>query len=146
MSNISLIYDGLVSLIETTLPTYTRLPDGYGVGGNNDINLNQGFSVGFGTGENTKRLVCGNISIARSFNVSFTKLRAFTDENAIGRATEEKALMDDAFAVYDALRDTDYLGGVQVSNLAYDSDGGIEFSEDNQHLIINSVITAEYFE
>jgi len=146
LSNISLIYDGMVDLVSATLPTYTRLPDSYGVGGNNDINLNQGFSVGFGSGENTNRQICDKISIARLFNVRFTKLRAFTDDNAVGRATEEKALMDDAFSLYNILRETDYLGGVQVSSLAYVSDGGIEFSEDNQHLIINSVISAEYFE
>jgi len=101
LSNISIIYDGMVDLVSATLPTYTRLPDSYGVGGNNDINLNQGFSVGFSSGENTNRQICDKISIARIFNVRFTKLRAFT---------------------------------------------GIEFSEDNQHLIINSVISAEYFE
>jgi hypothetical protein len=146
LSNVSLVYDGLVSLIEDALPDYTRLPDSYGVGGNDDISMISGFSVGFGPGLNTKRFICGKVSILRTFNIRFTKLRAFTDENAIGRATEEKALMDDSFSIYDLLEDTTSLGGVQVSSLYYDADGGIEFSEDNQHSIINAAISAEYFE
>jgi len=146
MSNVSLIYDGLVSLIAAALPTYTRLPDAYNIGGDNDVSMNSGFSVGFGEGLNTKRTVCNKISIVRVFNVRFTKLRAFTDENAIGRALECKALMDDSFSIYDLLEETTHLGGVQVSSLYYESDGGIEFSDDNKHLIINAAISAEYFE
>lgn len=145
MSNVSLIYDGLVDLIQGALPDYNRLPDAYAVGGNDDIRLNSGFSVGFGSGLNTKRLVCGNISIVRTFNVRFTKLSASTEDDEIGRSAEEKALMDDAFSIYDLLETTDYLGGVQVSSLYYETDEGITFSEDGQHLIINAAISAEYF-
>jgi hypothetical protein len=145
MSNISLIYDGLVSAIQAELTDYEQLPDAYDIGGNDDIRMISGFSVGFGASINTKRLICNKISIERTFNLRFTKLRAATEDDVTGRATEEKALMDDAFSIYDLLRTTNVLNGIQVV-IDYESDGGIEFSEDGQHLIINAAISAEYFE
>ena len=145
-SNISLIYDGLVTAIQTELTSsYTRLPDSYNVGGNNDMGLNSGFAVGFGGGINTHQLICNKISILRTFNLRFTKLAASTDDDAVARSAEEKTLMDDSFSVYELLRLTDTLGGIQVV-INYQNDNGIEFSEDKQHLIINAAISAEYFE
>ena len=145
MANASLIYDGVVSLIQTVLPDHVRLPDGYDVGGNDDLSLNKGFSVGFGSALNTQRLQCNKISIERNYNLRFTKLAAASSSDEIGLADEQKALMNEAFLVYDELRKTNTLNNITV-NINYVSDGGIEFSEDLQHMIINAVVSAEYFE
>jgi hypothetical protein len=145
MANSSLIYDGIVSLIEGILPDHIRLPDGYEVGGNDDLSLNQGFSVGFGSGINTQRLQCNKISIVRTYNLRFTKLAAASSSDAIGLSDEQKALMNEAFLVYDELRKTNTLNDITV-NINYQTDGGIEFSEDLQHMIINAEVSAEYFE
>jgi hypothetical protein len=127
------------------LTDYHRLPDAYDEGGNDDLRLKSGFAVGFGSGLNTKRVVCGKITIARVYKVRFTKLRAARQEDAVGRSAEEKTLMDDAFSIYDLLETTDHLGGVHVSSLYYETDEGLTFSEDGKHLIINAAISAEYF-
>ena len=145
MANDSKVYDGIVSLIQGVLPNHVRLPDSYVVGGNDDLSLNQGFSVGFGGALNTKRTQCVKTSTLRTFNLRFTKIAGAAHSEAVELANEQKALIDEAFLVYDELRKTNTLNGITV-NIDYESDGGIEFSEDQQHMIINAEVSAEYFE
>ena len=145
MSNVSDIYDGLITIVQTVLPDYTQLPDAYFTSGNNDIDMISGFSLGFGEGSNTKREFCRSISIERTFNLRLTRLRAVTDEDVSGRSTEEKQIMDDLFLVADELNKTTTVSGHDIT-INYETDTGIVLTEDEQHLTINATIVVEYFE
>jgi len=149
MANMTLIYGGLISLIESTLPTYTRLADALDVTANDILRINKGYSLAIDGGENTFRQICPDqISVSRTFTVTLTNLYTANETDAVGRATLENALYEDAHALWKAVWPITHLGGVQVSNVHYSSDEGIAslFGENLQAISIVSVITAEYFE
>jgi hypothetical protein len=147
MSNTSDIYDGLVSFIEGLLPAYYRLPDAYEPTSNDILKLAKGFSVGFGPGENTERLISDcSFSTSRNFIVVFSNLYASVESNAIKRGSLEKALLEDAFSVWYALQKITVLNGVEVTNVKYSDDSGIEYLGDKtRHIAIVSNISLEYF-
>ena len=90
---------------------------------------------------------CNQISTARAFRFVVSKLYASSEIDPLARALEELALYDDAFKVWKELQKVSVLGGVQVSDAKYVTDGGIEYLGDDQKVItIVSAISAEYFE
>jgi len=147
MSNGSLIFDGLITLIESKLPAYHRMADAYDIESNEILTLEQGYSLGIAGGENTERTMCDNLYINRAYNFTVSKLYTALETDPVARATQEKALYEDAFLVWRELQKVTALGGVQVFSAKYITDEGIEYLGDDQKIItIVSAISAEYFE
>jgi hypothetical protein len=146
-TNLSLMYDGLVAYIKGKLPAYIQLADAYDPVLNDSLRLQKGFSVGIGSGVNTERQFgCPQLSLERTFNVTFTNLYSANETDASARATVEKTLMDDAFDVWKGLESITYLGAVQT-NVKYVDDSGIQpLDGEYKYITVVSVITAEYFE
>jgi len=148
MSNGSLVYDGLITLIESKLTAYHRLADAYEIGDNDLIRLEKGYSLGIAGGENTERYLDGvQLTIDRAYNLTLSNLYTAHETDPIERATQEKALYEDAFLVWKELQKISVLNGVQVIRARYVTDQGIEYIEDDRKVItIVSAISAEYFE
>jgi hypothetical protein len=148
MANATLIYGGLISLIETKLPAYSRLADAYDVEANDALRLQKGYSLGISTGENTFRYIEGSqLASRREFILSFANVLSADSLDASGRASAELSLFEDVFSVWKELQKTTVLGGVQVAECGYISDNGIEYLGDVQKtIVIVSAVSAEYFE
>ena len=147
MANGSLVFDGLITLIESKLPAYHRMADAYDIERNEILSLEQGYSLGMAGGENTERTICDSLYINRAYNFTVSKLYSAIETDAVARATQEKALYEDAFLVWRELQKVQYLNGVQVFSAKYITDDGIEYLGDEQKIItIVSAISAEYFE
>jgi len=146
MANISLVYDGLITLIEAALPAYKRLSDAYEAEDNDWLRIVKGYSLGFTEGTNTNREICPDVSIARGFTFTLTNLYAANDADPVARSAVEKSLLEDAALVWKQVELTDELNGVQTPNATYVSDGGIEYINDKKAISITSAITVEYYE
>ena len=149
MANISLIYDGIITLVEAQLSTYSRLADAYNVESNDILRLVKGYSVGFGPGNNTERYITdGMLTTEHTFTLTLTNLFTANDADPSGRATIEKSLMEDAYKIWKKLQTTNYFGSIQVANCKYINDNGIEYTFGDNHKAISviSTLSVEYFE
>lgn len=147
MSKASDIQIALNTLIETTLPGYVKLPDAYDSQDNAVIQLEKGYSVGFGIGINNTDIICkGKIRVGRSYNIVLTNVYV-SNLDAGYRESLEQSLMDDA---YDLLKQIDCnptLGGLSV-NSQYQDDSGIEYLdlESKQFILLTLTVLVDYFE
>jgi len=149
MAKISLIYDGLISLIEDQLTGYTRLANAYDIESNDILRVVKGYSVGFSSGSNTDRYICDEkLTTNREFIFTVTNLMTANEADATGRAVIEKSIIEDCYKVWKKLQSTYYLGIVQVASCKYLEDAGIEYTfGDNQKAIsVISSLSIEYFE
>jgi len=149
MAKLTSIYNGLHTFIQGKLPTYSRLADAYDVELNNNLALQNGYSLALLDGENTElEFSCDDrMSVERSFILTFTNIYAANRADQTARGDAEVALIEDAMKIWKGLVPITHLGGVQVANAKYLNDGGIEYLGDTQKFItIVSAISAEYFE
>jgi hypothetical protein len=149
MTTFTKVYDALVSLIGTELAGYNRLANAYDVVQNDYLSVVKGYSLSIGQATNTERHICGGeLTTAYEFTLTTTKLSTANDEDATGRASLEKSLVEDVRKVYKKLQSTTVLGTIQVSNVKFLSDDGIQYlyDLDNKVMGITSVITLEFFD
>jgi len=149
MANLSSIYDGLITLIQTQLPAYIRMADAYDVTNNDILSIIKGYSLAIKSGVNTQRnITCAELSSERTFELTLTNLYTANDNDPTGRATIEKSIMEDAFKVWKSLQAIHSLGGVQISGALYSDDTGLEYldTEDGKAITVVSSILVEYFE
>lgn len=147
MSDISTVHAAYISLIETALPTYVRIPDPYDPEKNASLILDKGYGLGFGPANNTERMKCPQLSIAREFFVVLTNKIVSLENDSNQRGSIEKSLFEDHFALVKAVEADPTLGGAAVIT-KYVSDGGLEFlnGEQAKHFLIEIVFESEYFE
>lgn len=149
MANLSSIYDGLITLIQSKLTTYTRMADAYDVENNDMLSIVKGYSLGILDGSNTQRTItCDQLSSVRNFQFTVTNFYTANDNDPSGRASVEKSLIEDAFLVWKALQAIHSLGGVQISGALYVDDTGIQYleAENGKAISVVSTISVEYFE
>jgi len=152
MAAFTSIYNGLITLIETKLSTYTRLADAYDLENNDILRIVKGYSLAIADGVNTERTICNELSVERNFIFKLTNLMSANELDPIARAVIEKSIIEDAILVWKELQKTHYLGTVQVSSVKYLSDEGLEYIfkasdvQSSKAIGIASLITLEYFE
>lgn len=142
MSNISDIYDSLVTRLQAVFPNHTRLPHSAFLENNPSFFLRQGYGVHFGPAVNPERLVGCQYSIDRSFLVSLTREDVATNLDPVVTATAQKNLMEDLKLIIDDLHQN------TTFKFRYVSDGGIipVFDDKKKFLFIENVFNVEYFE
>ena len=155
MSNISSIYDGLVTRISTVLPNHNRLPFAVDIDQNIESRMVKGWGLSFAGGAvNTKRVMAGQdgkMSIDRTFLVSIVRKVYAQDQNIASRALAEKQLLEDHKLLVEDLEKDPSLGlsanGLCI-NARYEGDSGLEFAipDERQFIMIVSSINIEYFE
>jgi hypothetical protein len=147
MSNITSVYNSIVSLVATALPSYERMADAYIIEENSRLTQDLGFSVAISQGANTQRQIGGScLSTQRGFIISLSNLYA-DEQDPVARAAGEKSIYEDLFLIQTAAIKDVQLGGNTV-NFWYDSDSGIDFIDPQrqQFIRILAVFTAEYFD
>lgn len=147
MSNISTIYDGLVTRLAALFPNHHRLGNPYDLEVNPDLTLTQGWGLAVGGGANTERYVGCQASVERTFTVIITRRYIARENDADTKATTEKLLLEDLKTlVNDA--ESNYSIDSSTAIIKYVSDSGIEPVRESQenYLHLSVVLTAEYFE
>lgn len=149
MSNITIIYDGMITLIGSKLTGYSRLADAYNVESNDILRIVKGYSLGLGSGSNTERYISdGILTTDRLFTLTLTNLLTANEADPIAKAIIEKSILEDCYKVWKQLQITNYLSTVQVANCKYIEDTGVEYTFGDNHKAISviSTLSVEYFE
>lgn len=141
-TKITAIYDRLITDIEATLTTYTRIPNPYAADQNPELFLRKGYGLGIGPAENTRRLICGFFSINRIFTIILVNQILTTDTNSSSRGTFERDMMEDHYSLINALEVDNNLGGNAVKTM-FTSDSGIQFVEGDMGKYVMCEITLE---
>ena len=147
MSKVSDIHDNLVALVRSILTTHKELPNPYIPEENNELYLTKGFGVAVGPGNRTDRLISCKHSYQRDYVVLLTRKMEATDHQTSRRQTVAKDILDDHFAVMDALEKDSTLSGEAIK-AEFFSDSGIEFIEvdTSRYFIMSIDVTTEYLE
>lgn len=147
MSKSSEIRDALSALIEDTLPGYVKLPDSIESSDNAVINLDKGYSVGYGPAVNESDIICpNNTRIERAYALVLTNAYV-ANLDADYRESLEDSLLDDVENLVSQIEINNTLGGLSV-NSTYSDDGGIEYltAGEKQFLVIVLTITVDFFQ
>lgn len=147
MSKISNIYDGLVSQMETTLSSHTRIPNPYDLTQNNEQFLTLGWGIAIEDAERTDRSMCNKIWIRRTFLIKITRLVATLEMAVDERVTAEKALLEDLKSVYNDLY-SENLSIADANLIEVIPDDGVEFIKGDKFDFVSATVTvtAEYNE
>jgi hypothetical protein len=147
MRNVLAAYYNLINKIEATLTSYTRIPNPYETSENPSLFLRKGYGLGFSNGENTNRQICDKFSVRRSFTLVLINQVFSTEMNSSGRASFERSLMEDHYAIINAIEKDVNLGG-KVSQVSYQNDSGIDYVENDteKFILISSTFDIEYLE
>lgn len=150
MSAMSTAYDLLVTRLDAALPAasgYTRIPNPYNLGENDQNILRQGYGLALGPANNAKSELSCNMQIQRIFNVVVAREFLKLEHDVDGGQDVDKALMEDMRLV---LRDFETYTSLNSGNviMGYDSDGGIELlkAESRSFLFLRAQFTMKYFE
>jgi hypothetical protein len=146
-TKVTSVYDALVTLIGTTLSTYTKIINPYIPEDNSELFLVKGYGVGFGNGENTERQLSCKLSVLRTFKVILVNQVVLTDHDELGHASLEKTILEDSIKILSALETNTTLNGNAIKSI-YRTDSGIEFLEGDRskYLLLEIDIECEYFE
>jgi len=145
MSKISTVYDELIALVPTILTAHTQLNNPYLLEDEADIQMERGWTLGFGDGENTMRVVGSKISYRRTFILTITR-RVFGHlRDYEARIAVEKLLLDDQKALINGI---DKYTSNNFAKIEFVGDNGLEFLSGDRFgiLLIQNNVAVEYFE
>jgi hypothetical protein len=147
MSNVSSIYDAIITRIQAVLPTAQRLSNPFVLEENDVLVLKNGFGLKMGSGRNTRRLVLPKLSIERVFTVVLTRQIYALDTNPSGKAATEKQLLEDQVSLIKDIENDPTIGQVTMKAV-YDTDTGVNFLSSNDEQFYGTEIEyrIEYFE
>lgn len=146
-TNITAIYNRLITDIETALSTYVRIPNPYAPEENPELFLRKGYGIGIGPAENTRRYICGFYSLKRSFSVLLINKIEATDSNSSARGSIEITMIEDHKSLMDALESDNNLNGNAVS-VMFTNDSGIQFVQGDigKYVLCELTFEVEYLE
>jgi hypothetical protein len=128
MTQVTTVYNNLVTLVSTALASHKRLSNPYSVGMSVSTQMAKGYGVAIGTAENTNRVISGSATLRREFRIVLSLQCTARETDGSARGTVEKALMEDSITVIKALElDPSLLQSAM--NSQYAGDTGIEFIE-----------------
>lgn len=147
MSKIADISDAIVSSLQTTLPTFARIPNPYAVSENTAILLKKAFGVAIGPGVNTQRYVGCLVSWERNYTINLITQVVNTENDTAGRFSVEKDLIDSHRAILMAFEGNSTLGGICIKAIVTD-DSGIQYVDGQQgkFLAVEMSLAVEYQE
>lgn len=148
MSKISTIYDALITGIESRLTTHRRIPYPYEPEKNNEQILDKGYGLMVGPVTNTQRELCDRIYLRRTFSIILTERFWATSQDASGKATTEKAILESMQTLYSWLEKVGAIStDAKIATVTLDD--GIQvvgFGTDFPFYQLTSSVEIEYFE
>lgn len=146
MSKITTIYNQWETVVESLLPSYTKIVNPYQLDDNPEILMRSGYGILMGPAINRNRILSCKVSIERTFSMFLVNHITTTPNQKVNMANLEKAIMEDQFLI---LKDIELNASLTAAErAAYQGDGGIEFleGESSRHLLLETQFLVEYFE
>lgn len=147
MSNITDIYNAIVTQVATLFPNKRELSDSLIIDNNDELALEDGYGIYFGPATNTLRQIGCKFSIRRDIIITLTQSVRAGHKSITKIQTAEKALLENHFTLINDFSKNENIGAV-VSKRDYISDTGLErvFGERRNFIMIESIFAIEYFE
>lgn len=147
MSAISNIYDAIKTRVATIYPTKRELSDSLFIDNNDELSLNDGYAIHFGTGVNTNRQLGCQYSLQRVITITLTRLIKGTHKDIDKIETIEKLILEDHILLVKDFTENENIGAVVVKR-DYVTDGGIErvFTDKKNFIMMETTFQIEYFE
>lgn len=146
MSNITTIYNSLISMMTTVFPNKMRLSDAQISENNDEMALADGWSLYIGAGTNTNRTFDCNYSLSRDVSITLTKAFYGGHKATTILDTTSIALLEELHTLIDYNLNNQIAG----TNIAFNfiGDNGLErvFGESKTFIMIKANFQVEYFE
>lgn len=145
-TEVTSLYDSLVSSIGTLLPNHKRLSNPYALEQNNDQILEKGWGLAVRAGTNTNRQIGCKLSVEREFEIHITRKYFAREFDVTKKASTEKDLLEDMQLIIDNMEENSSLSSGSYL-VKYIGDSGIINVRDVQDafLAITISVTVEYF-
>ena len=146
MSKVSDVYDRILLLLETELPSYAQIPNAYDLGANANLFVQKGYAIGFGPAINTEKFTDCNLSVNRTFSIVLTQQVTANITDFDGVNAVAKQLFEDQYKIIKAIEKDPQLMDTSVTK--FTGDGGLEFLTAGQakYFLIEMQFDSEYFE
>ncbi len=139
-TEITTIYTGLVTRIETLLSTHKRLTNPYDLAGNSDQILAKAWGLCLRPGANTRRIMsCAN-TVKRNFTIPITRKFVSRELDATKKADCERDLMEDLQILIDDFEKNNALIDTGKYTVSYNGDTGIVPVKQNQDAFLAVVV------
>jgi len=147
MSIVTDIYDELVTLIETELPTAKKLPNPYAILSNPAIYLRYGYGLTIDAGTNTNRYVGCISTWQRDYTITIIKQVFTVEHDTTKRSVNELSLDEERSLLFKAIEKNPTLNQNCVKCIV-SNDSGIEYEENefSKFVAIAMTIQVEYHE
>ena len=122
MSNISDIIDQLSTIVEAQVTGITSIPDPYDPESNNDLFLQNGYAIGFGSVQRSRTVMCNKVYLTREFQVMLFRVVAATEQDGDAIKTSSKAILEDELKIIKAVENDPDLGGYAINAAFTDGD------------------------
>ena len=148
MSTVSSLYDGFLSIMETTFasPTYRKLVNPFVPDLNDSLSLNRGWGFYMGPKEVFKKM---GRDEGFSFEIKVVQsiVHRGTERDSTIRESSEKTLLEDQFLIIDYFR-ANTAPIANVWDISFSSDNGFEYveQEHKQFIIIQTTFKGIYSE
>ena len=128
MSNISNIIDQLSTIVEAQVTGITSIPDPYDPESNNDLYLQNGYAIGFGSVQRSRTVMCNKVYLTREFQVMLFRTVAATEQDGAAIKTSSKAVLEDEIKIIKAVENDPDLGGYAI-NAAFSDGDSLQYLE-----------------
>lgn len=147
MTAISDIYDAIITIVETELPAFQRVPNPYSLDENTAILLRKAFGLAIGPGTNTERYVGCIATWQREFTIGLVTQVVNTENDTLGRASVEVDLVEAHRLLLLTFETNPSLGGKCIKAVIT-GDGGIDYITGSQskYLALEINLSVEYQE
>lgn len=122
MTNVSNIIDQLSTIVEAQVAGVTSIPDPYDPESNNDLYLQNGYAIGFGSVQRARTVMCGRVYLRREFQIMLFRMVAATEQDGSAIKTSSKAILEDELKIIKAIENDTTLGGYAINAEFTDGD------------------------
>jgi hypothetical protein len=146
MTEISDIYNAIVTRVTAVLPNHFRLSNVFDLDQNNEQFLQIGWGLAFGPAENTERSVSCQISVRRDVSVHITRRVMARELDAVTKGDTDRLLLEDLQLVIDDM-ERNFTLATGKFNCKYTADTGIfaVHTEKERYIAITANVSIEYF-
>lgn len=125
MSNVSLVYSGVLDKLAALYPLKARIPNPYNLENNNDNFLIDGFGLKVGDQSPSEFVEYNSFTVARVFTVVLTSEMIATPSNTDVQDDIGKILLEDVYKATRLMFAPDRMDLSSIQNVEMGSSGGI---------------------
>lgn len=145
MSKITTVFNNLVTFMGTELPNHKRLNDPYAIENNPEMLLRKGWGIRVVDGLDTKRFICPEYTLARSFGLVIVRESPSKDSDPSRRESAKLEILEDLHTLLIEAVSENTLYGIAL-DFKYESDGGFQevFVNEKPYTYLAANFVVEY--